>query len=320
MRTPLRPNIAFHLVHEAQPTRSMLAVDVMCGCGTIGEVASREFGVFCISGDICREAVAKAAHNAALSGEMVDVVQWDASRLPLRPAVVDRVICDLPFGKRCGSKVDNRTLYPTMLGECHRVVTYDGLAVFVSADRSAAKQLLNTAEFHASWVKQGSYALSIGGLEAVVFRLSKTKKSHGEHGRLRLSKTKRSGRAGCDGVAGERSSYEGDRKRGSEIRESNQDRSRQLFDHRKPSAVRTATIDEERAAAPVAAAKKIKNAMKELDDVLERIDDEDGRALLRILDVELQNFSERLRLKKVEIDAVNTVETDIEGEAGLTGT
>lgn len=34
--------------------------------------------------------------------ESCDVLHWDATHLPLRTGCVDRVICDMPFGVRCG--------------------------------------------------------------------------------------------------------------------------------------------------------------------------------------------------------------------------
>lgn len=44
-----------------------------------------------------------------------DVVRWDASMLPLRTASIDRVICDMPFGNRCG----NCLCIPLLLQEHH---------------------------------------------------------------------------------------------------------------------------------------------------------------------------------------------------------
>lgn len=40
---------------------------------------------------------------AGESAGPADVVWWDASMLPLRTASIDRVICDMPFGNRCGN-------------------------------------------------------------------------------------------------------------------------------------------------------------------------------------------------------------------------
>ncbi len=52
----------------------------------------------------------------------VDGLQWDALAPCLRPASVDVLISDLPFGKRSGSKADNRVLYPATLLTMARLV------------------------------------------------------------------------------------------------------------------------------------------------------------------------------------------------------
>jgi hypothetical protein len=52
----------------------------------------------------------------------VDGLQWDALAPCLRPASVDVIISDLPFGKRSGSKADNRVLYPATLLAMARLV------------------------------------------------------------------------------------------------------------------------------------------------------------------------------------------------------
>jgi len=53
---------------------------------------------------------------------LADVVLWDATRLPLRAGVVDHFVSDLPFGKRLGSKADNRRLYPESLEQMRRAL------------------------------------------------------------------------------------------------------------------------------------------------------------------------------------------------------
>lgn len=45
----------------------------------------------------------------------VCLARWDARRLPLGDGSVDGIIVDLPFGKRIGSVVENRRLYPQLL-------------------------------------------------------------------------------------------------------------------------------------------------------------------------------------------------------------
>lgn len=65
----------------------------------------------------------------------IDVAQWDATRLPLREQCVDIMVSDLPFGKRIGSKTDNRVLYFHALLEMARVTRIKtGRAVLLTYD------------------------------------------------------------------------------------------------------------------------------------------------------------------------------------------
>eukprot|EP01018_Ginkgo_biloba_P038444 Gb_32437 [translate_table: standard] len=59
-----------------------------CGCGTIPFEAAE-----CLGGQVMCLAGLK---------EPCDVLHWDAARLPLRTGCVDRIICDMPYGVRCG--------------------------------------------------------------------------------------------------------------------------------------------------------------------------------------------------------------------------
>lgn len=68
----------------------------------------------------------------------VDVAQWDATKLPLRSQCVDVVVSDLPFGKRSGSKTDNRVLYYRSLVELARVTKMNtGRAVLLTYDKGS---------------------------------------------------------------------------------------------------------------------------------------------------------------------------------------
>ena len=52
---------------------------------------------------------------------LISVSRWDVTSLPLRGESVDVFVTDLPFGKRSGTKMENRVLYPKILNEMARV-------------------------------------------------------------------------------------------------------------------------------------------------------------------------------------------------------
>lgn len=83
-------------------------------------------------------------------------LQWDATRLPLRPACVDAAIVDLPFGQRCLSIKKLQVLYPRALAQLARALRAGGRAVLLTLEageleRALASQrpLWTTLEAHA---------------------------------------------------------------------------------------------------------------------------------------------------------------------------
>ena len=83
-----------------------------------------------LGAEIHEKAVKRTADNirdlpakmALPKSRVVDGLQWDALVPCLRDACVDVIISDLPFGKRSGSKADNRVLYPRTLLSMARLV------------------------------------------------------------------------------------------------------------------------------------------------------------------------------------------------------
>ncbi|CAI5965700.1 unnamed protein product [Closterium sp. NIES-64] len=65
-----------------------------------------------------------------------DWLVWDASALPLRTGCVDRVLCDMPFGVRCGNFKMRERLCPAVIRQVARVLTPGtGLAVLMAVGR-----------------------------------------------------------------------------------------------------------------------------------------------------------------------------------------
>ncbi|OQR93518.1 THUMP domain-containing protein 3 [Achlya hypogyna] len=175
--TTLRPTIAYNLLRLAHPERSAVLVDPMCGCGTIPEMAAKHFAgqLFCLAGDYADAAVARAAHNAALAtaanpNVLLDVVQWDCRRLPVRRDFVDALVTDMPFGKRIGSHAKNNQSYPEILHEfCRITAKGSGTAVLLTTERELmAKQLTR----YKTWLGHRNGTVNVGGLDAKCFQLS----------------------------------------------------------------------------------------------------------------------------------------------------
>ncbi|CAE7499843.1 Thumpd3 [Symbiodinium sp. CCMP2456] len=106
-----------------------LLVDPMCGSLAPVEVATgSEFGklLFCLCGDISEAAMATSGWNRSLLPQSrrarIDLVRWDARRLPLRAFCADRLLLHPPAGKFFGAPQAHARLYAASLDECRRVL------------------------------------------------------------------------------------------------------------------------------------------------------------------------------------------------------
>ena len=164
----LKPSIAYGMLEHAILGSSCILLDPLAGSGTILELAAAEYpgAVFCLAGDHDMAACKRAWVNG---GGKVDVVRWDATRLPLRGSCIDRVVTDLPFGKRCGSRAENTRLYPAVIAETDRVLRPKqcSRAVLLSADRNAVVKLALGREGKIGRLqKHREFSVNVGGLNA----------------------------------------------------------------------------------------------------------------------------------------------------------
>jgi tRNA (guanine6-N2)-methyltransferase len=79
--------------------------------------------------------VTAAGDNLARRGLTATLWRGDARRIPLPYGSVDRVLSNLPFGKRVGSHLGNQQLYPAALSEVARVLSRRGRAVLLTEDK-----------------------------------------------------------------------------------------------------------------------------------------------------------------------------------------
>jgi 23S rRNA G2445 N2-methylase RlmL len=132
----LRPTVAAAMVRLAEIKPNHVVLDPMCGAGTLVAehlTAARDFRVpipAALVGDLDFGAVRAAAANLRSLGS-VHLARWDAARLPLATASVDRVLCNPPFGKQLGAPAEIGPLYGRVVAECDRVLRVGGRVVFL---------------------------------------------------------------------------------------------------------------------------------------------------------------------------------------------
>jgi 23S rRNA G2445 N2-methylase RlmL len=148
----LRPTVAGAMVRLAETRSEMVVLDPMCGAGTILAEqlqAARQAGlgrIKVLGGDRDYGAVRAAGVNLRrLGGAQLGL--WDASRLPLADAGVDRIISNLPFGKQIGRPEEIGPLFTRVVPEFDRVLRPAGRAVLLAGEFG----LLRTATRRVGW-------------------------------------------------------------------------------------------------------------------------------------------------------------------------
>ena len=165
----LRPTLAAALVRLAEIKPPHVVLDPMCGAGTLLAehlAAMRTVRVPyppALGGDIDGGAVRAAAANLRRLGPAL-LACWDAGRLPLPPASVDRLVSNPPFGKQLGEPGEIGPLYRRVLHEYDRVLRPGGRAVFLVGDPAK----LRAAAQAVGWKLHRSLTVRILGQSATV--------------------------------------------------------------------------------------------------------------------------------------------------------
>ncbi|XP_057316231.1 tRNA (guanine(6)-N2)-methyltransferase THUMP3-like [Hydractinia symbiolongicarpus] len=189
--TTLKANISYCLLQLAGIQNGDIVCDPMCGGGSIsieGSISSA--ASFHVAGDNHEVAVQYAQDNfEAVCGGQKDlaltnftlpfsVLRWDVYQLPLRTGCVDRIVTDLPFGKKIGSKERNVFLYPNALREMARICRPSGKAVLLTQHRQAMGRALGRTSW---WKVQEKRMINMGGMNVTVYVLGRTADKYVAH-------------------------------------------------------------------------------------------------------------------------------------------
>jgi tRNA G10 N-methylase Trm11 len=130
------PVVAEVVVRLAKIRPHHRVLDPFCGTGTLLLAAQRNARPAALIGSD-KQSVDLARRNLNALDAVLTTARAEAIQHPDRS--IDRVIANLPFGKRVGSHRDNRRLYPAAVAEIARVLTDDGRAVLLIEDKRLLK-------------------------------------------------------------------------------------------------------------------------------------------------------------------------------------
>jgi tRNA (guanine6-N2)-methyltransferase len=170
----LRPTMAAAMVRLAELKPGQTVLDPMCGAGTLLAEALEHvrgkrrddalgWNVTFWGGDIETRHVKAAQDNLRRFGN-VRLETWDARRLPVADASVDRVLSNPPFGKQLSTPEEIGPLYRGVVREMDRVLVPGGRAVLLVSDVKA----LGAAIEPAGWKKLRAVQVRILGQRSTI--------------------------------------------------------------------------------------------------------------------------------------------------------
>eukprot|EP00063_Salmo_salar_P035605 XP_014010440.1 PREDICTED: THUMP domain-containing protein 2 [Salmo salar] len=132
--TGLRSTIAWAMASLSDIKPGSCVIDPMCGVGTILLEAAHEYqDAFFLGLDIDESQLVKADQNVEFAkfGDRVQLLQASSKEIPLPSCSVDVVVCDVPFGKKFGTKTGMAASLPVIVREMERVLCVGGTLVLL---------------------------------------------------------------------------------------------------------------------------------------------------------------------------------------------
>jgi len=132
----LEATVAYSMAMLGEVKKGDVCLDPMCGGGTTLIEAGLAFRPQrLIGGDVSPASLAVARKNSRAARQAIDLVHWNANRLPLADASVDVLLCNLPYGKKV-KEVREASESP-VIPELARVIRPGRRAVLMAADGPA---------------------------------------------------------------------------------------------------------------------------------------------------------------------------------------
>jgi 23S rRNA G2445 N2-methylase RlmL len=166
----LNPTLGHALCVLSEPQPGEVFLDPTCGAGTVLLERAALGPARLIAGDLFARPVEVARTNVEANDITAQVLRWDARRLPLAAESVDKVCANLPWGRRAGSHLVNKHLYPALVREIARVLRVGGLAVLLTLERRMLTAILDRH----GWLRTVEVLpVVVGGLRPCIYVVRK---------------------------------------------------------------------------------------------------------------------------------------------------
>jgi SAM-dependent methyltransferase len=141
MPASTNPLVAAVMVRLAKLEPGGVVLDPFCGAGTLLTMAGETTPELTLIGcDQNARWLSLARRNLERRGLRGQLIEGDAQQVPLDDGSIERVISNLPFGKRIGSHANNKGLYPAALREIARLMHGRSRAVLLTDDKRLFKE------------------------------------------------------------------------------------------------------------------------------------------------------------------------------------
>jgi len=136
MPASTNPVVAAVMVRLAKIEPGDVVLDPFCGAGTLLTLAGEQTpGLTLIGNDLNPSWLELTRANLERRGLQGQLIEGDAAHLPLDDGSADRIVSNIPFGKRIGSHGGNVDLYPAALREIARLMHSRSRAVLLTDDK-----------------------------------------------------------------------------------------------------------------------------------------------------------------------------------------
>jgi 23S rRNA G2445 N2-methylase RlmL len=141
--------------------------DPFCGGGTLlVEVLETVPRSRVVGSDVNKDALVAARHNLAPYPGRWKLRRADAQRIAAPDGSVERLVSNMPFGKRVGSHGKNQELYANFATELARVLSPDGLAVLLTEEKELLRHAIKATR---SLRILREHMFTVGGLHPSAF-------------------------------------------------------------------------------------------------------------------------------------------------------